>query len=72
MESKCKGCLSLSQGGRCASNHILQISETEQCPCIDCVVKIMCLDTCEEFKAYNIKCIKINQFKKAIKNGKRM
>ena len=66
----CRGCVTLSQGGRCVSDLIPRISETEECPCITCLVKTMCLVTCEEFNAYNVRCVKIKQFKQAIENGK--
>lgn len=54
MTSECKGCIVYSEkDNRCGIEIIPHISETEQCPCINCIVKIMCKGTCQDFKIYS-------------------
>ena len=53
--NECKGCLSYSEDLRsgCSIDSIPHISETEQCPCITCLVKGMCEDSCEDLRLYH-------------------
>ena len=63
---KCKGCIAYrstygEKEPHCGVSVISQISETEQCPCINCIVKVVCVSTCLEFKQY---VTKSNKFRK--------
>ena len=57
MESKCKGCrtydyvLELHKGS-CLAGVTPQLSETEQCPCITCIVKMICGEGCKAYIEY--------------------
>lgn len=62
----CKGCITLSQEGHCFSQFIPYISETKHCPCLTCLVKVICIGACEEFNEYSRECTRLNQFKKVI------
>lgn len=56
MSNECKGCLSFrshrSLGNQCGDEAILHLSETEQCPCSICLVKVLCTNGCKEFQEY--------------------
>lgn len=53
MSNECKGCIVYNEDdNRCAIEIIPHISETEHCPCINCIVKVMCKVVCQEFKLY--------------------
>ena len=60
MESKCKGCrtydyvLELHKGS-CLAGVTPHLSETEQCPCITCIIKVMCNKACDDFHDYMTK-----------------
>lgn len=43
---ECEGCTMLSMGIECK---VLELYEAENCPCLDCIVKPMCEDPCEDF-----------------------
>lgn len=47
MESECKGCKTCGIYG--CLNRFDRMLEKEQCPCINCLIKMICLDECEEF-----------------------
>ena len=54
MSNECKGCIVYSEKRKvCASGIIPHISEIKQCPCLNCIVKIMCKSVCQEFKIYS-------------------
>jgi len=56
MEDECRGCIlkhgmdSLSED--CPIGLPKHLSETEQCPCINCLVKVVCMGVCQPFKDY--------------------
>jgi hypothetical protein len=49
ISEECKGC---RLDGNCFYHLNPKISETVQCPCIDCLVKAMCSEACEEWREY--------------------
>lgn len=49
MNNECKGC---NLEGDCVDGVKPHFSETKQCPCINCIVKVICHDACEEWKNY--------------------
>ena len=57
VESECKGCrtyVTYGYGNKwaCAGGITLRLSETEQCPCLTCLIKGMCRVMCGELDAY--------------------
>ena len=53
MESECEGCKMYSSYlAKCTMYIIPYISETLQCPCRTCIVKVVCYNMCEEFDDY--------------------
>ena len=58
----CKGCRSyalITQGGkkiyhRNCMMEIPFISPTNKCPCMDCILKVMCNNICEDFLDFNM------------------
>ena len=48
---ECKGCLNLNSIGRCGSR-LDRIPESNQCPCLNCVVKMVCRKECKEFRDF--------------------
>ena len=51
MENECKGCSVVNTEG-CMNGLIPRISETQFCPCINCILKGICEDVCEDFEKY--------------------
>ena len=45
---ECKGCLNLGSNGWCSSR-LDCISESNQCPCLNCIVKMVCENECDIF-----------------------
>lgn len=53
MENECKGCLSCPNDQiTCKVGMVPHLSETESCPCLNCLVKGVCDETCYEFRKY--------------------
>ena len=52
MKSKCKGCLGLGVGGICLNGADAYITETIYCPCMDCIVKMICRTECADFRLF--------------------
>lgn len=54
MERECRGCHSYTPNDQksCEAGITSRISETERCPCLNCIVKGMCDETCFEFRKY--------------------
>lgn len=51
---ECRGCVVYSKtDNRCAVDIIPHISETEHCPCMSCIVKVMCKGMCQKYKTYS-------------------
>ena len=48
-QESCRGCVLKN---RCVDGVVPHLSETEQCPCITCLVKMVCNDTCEKWTEY--------------------
>ena len=53
MTNECKGCMYCDINGVCGMRIIPYLSKTKQCPCMNCIVKIMCKGICEEFIIYD-------------------
>ena len=59
----CKGCRSyarITQGGKKVYHRSCMIdnpviSSNDQCPCINCILKVMCGHICEEYIDFNIR-----------------
>lgn len=52
MVNPCKGCLVFSDDGRCLTGLDPHLSETEQCPCMNCLVKMICDEDCSDYREY--------------------
>ena len=52
MFSECKGCLALGPKGNCRNGLETRISETNPCPCMNCIVKMICRTQCDDFKVF--------------------
>lgn len=39
----------------CNSDYMLKFFELHPCPCLSCIIKITCTDTCEEYRLHRIK-----------------
>lgn len=60
MDNGCRGCVIYAgetykpkpTSKTCPIGIIKAISETEECPCRKCLVKVMCTGVCVEFKKY--------------------
>ena len=51
MNDECRGCTALNKE-ECVNGCEPHISKTEHCPCINCIVKVMCNSVCEKFIEY--------------------
>lgn len=49
MENGCKGCV---LEGDCVDGIKPCLSKTQQCPCLNCIVKTMCHEVCEAWTDY--------------------
>jgi len=63
MGDGCRGCIACKHDEKtdtfcCILEIIPYISETEQCPCIDCLVKAICTVFCRELLYYNSSSLK--------------
>lgn len=60
MHNECKGCRSSRQvnnlSGICLSNVIPHMTTSNQCPCINCIVKMICDNKCDDFDQYLLTC----------------
>ena len=54
MENDCKGCSSISILTSCKGG-VLPHIKSGDCPCLNCLVKGMCNQICEDFKRYKNK-----------------
>lgn len=58
MENECKGCLTHDNYNNpqdklhCAMYIIPHLSKTQQCPCLNCIVKVVCVNRCKAFQDY--------------------
>ena len=52
MTSECKGCIMYSEKSEKCSL-IPQISDTLKCPCLKCLIKMMCESDCEDYQVYS-------------------
>ena len=71
MDSECKGCL-VYRDHECGVKLIPYISETLQCPCRKCLVKVICKNGCEDIDAYGkiaTKSLIKRRKERKIKNG---
>lgn len=56
-QRECKGCTTYDydealQEGTCLEGLNPHISNTKQCPCLNCIVKMICEDGCINFRRY--------------------
>ncbi len=49
MIDECKGCRIIRRFSRC---FFRDVGLVEKCPCVQCLVKVMCKDKCENRKDY--------------------
>ena len=49
---ECKGCLGLGHKGSCLNVVESRITETNRCPCMNCIVKMICRTQCNDFKVF--------------------
>ena len=72
MDKGCKGCYSYTYneiiGASCSYGLIKNIPNIDKCPCQTCLVKVVCVRLCNEFKEY----LKVHQQDKERVYGKRM
>lgn len=52
--NECKGCLSLYEE-TCSHGFDLNTPDKKTCPCVNCIVKIMCEEPCQKFIDYQRK-----------------
>ena len=50
--SECEGCNIVGKDSQCMLSIIPRLSETQRCPCITCLVKPVCIVTCDAFEEY--------------------
>lgn len=57
MKNDCKGCKTYDEGERksCSVGINPHLSETEECPCMICLIKSMCNDACADLINYAAK-----------------
>lgn len=55
MSSNCEGCKDY-KNKECNVNLIPRISDTEHCPCMDCLVKAICQYSCNDYNNYSALC----------------
>ena len=52
--SECKGCYVYDEELKwCSMDLIPYISKTQKCPCLKCLIKMMCKSECEEYQIYS-------------------
>lgn len=68
MENECRGCRSYYDDYGCMGKVLPHKTETLHCPCMNCLVKGMCKDVCDDFLIY-LSVTKHNHMV-IIKNGK--
>lgn len=54
MKNECEGCIAYySEEKKCCRLGVIPcISESLQCPCRTCIIKVICDNTCEDFMNY--------------------
>lgn len=52
MPRECEGCNTAVNGSQCMLSIIPHLSSTQQCPCLTCIVKPICIVTCDRFEEY--------------------
>ena len=58
---ECNGCLALVSYGVCTNGLDQNMPTDHPCPCINCIVKVICQDECKEFLDYAKKYIVYNR-----------
>jgi len=54
MENECRGCRMYNNPmTKCEINIVSHITDTDRCPCMDCLVKGMCDNACKDFRKYS-------------------
>ena len=73
MAKECEGCkVYSSKLSKCSIFIIPNISETQSCPCISCLIKGICDDMCEDFRKYARSSNNIKNKVNEESNGNRM
>lgn len=55
MSSECEGCNMYEEDLKvCGLAFKPHLSETQECPCLTCLVKVMCGTTCNDYDKYRI------------------
>lgn len=52
IEYYCKGCLRTCTHNIAYRGGLISLTVISKCPCINCIVKMVCADRCEEFDIY--------------------
>lgn len=53
-EIECKGCRMYNRYmSNCEIGIIPHVSKTKHCPCINCLLKMICNDACKEYQKYS-------------------
>lgn len=49
---ECKGCQALDSDNCCTNGLDQNMPKDDQCPCFNCIVKVICQEECDEFLTY--------------------
>lgn len=49
---ECIGCTAMGYDGKCVNGLDQDMLRTHLCPCMNCLVKMMCVKECKEFLKY--------------------
>ena len=45
----CEGCISYNSFDKVCMYHTPRTKGNQKCPCVNCIVKTMCIETCDDF-----------------------
>lgn len=56
MTDYCEGCRTYTYGETYKNRYCsyARFNQNSECPCAECVIKVMCLDSCEDFDHFKI------------------
>ena len=68
LKDPCKGCRSYSpyEETLCSAEVIQFISESKECPCLTCLIKMICENSCDKFLIYLEKVRSRNVIKRSV------
>lgn len=52
MNNECQGCQALLRDGNCTNGLDQNMPKDHLCPCMNCIIKVICEEECEEFLRY--------------------